>query len=313
MAASSPTPTTGPDRRRTPSPIAGRGVTGQAIRIYSNGPAVTVTRTATAQPLADYVASMQVETEPGTGVGTISLEFRDPDEASLLVVTSSPQPLSDSFSGMSVSATAPEGTTHLRIRVGVTHVGGGDFWVYFDNASLGETLAVPTATPGEDWTTLALSPVQAPAGAESARIRLMLRAPEPAAAAFDEMVFRETRPPAVSAATTTPTPRPGTPTPAPAGRAVQPDSPDGTNAASAAGSTGAGTGDLRISEIMSNPAQPGQDSAFEWVELFNAGDSVASTEGWKHRRCHQPRRFTTRRCTGRRVDRRSWQVSDVPG
>jgi hypothetical protein len=38
---------------------------------------------------------------------------------------------------------------------------------------------------------------------------------------------------------------------------------------------------LRISEIMSDPAEPGRDAAFEWVELVNYGTEAIDLAGWK--------------------------------
>lgn len=37
---------------------------------------------------------------------------------------------------------------------------------------------------------------------------------------------------------------------------------------------------MRISEIMSDPSQPGRDAEFEWVELVNVGLAPLELEGW---------------------------------
>jgi hypothetical protein len=45
--------------------------------------------------------------------------------------------------------------------------------------------------------------------------------------------------------------------------------------------TVAGPNSLRLSEILSDPEEAGRDSAFEWVEIVNAGETPVDTAGWK--------------------------------
>jgi len=146
----------------------------------------------------------------------------------------------------------------------------------------GDGQAIATAdsrlASGEDWSVLALPATQAPPGAGSVRLRLMLRASGPAAAAFDDVVLRETSAPTAEAVGSNGTSR--TTDAAPANPSALPGAPLTTNSAEQPLAVGGPDG-LRLSEILSNPAEPGRDSAFEWVELFNTGDRAVSTEGWK--------------------------------
>lgn len=144
---------------------------------------------------------------------------------------------------------------------------------------------------GYDWTLLDTGAVQAPATAKSVRFRLMLRPLEPATAMYDAAVL-------VSAAAPTPTP---SPTEAPATPTPEPQVPATTPAAAAtasptARSTGGSPGEagtapdnippvgatwLRLSELMPDPPEAGNDAAYEWVEIVNTGTSPASTAGWQ--------------------------------
>jgi len=38
---------------------------------------------------------------------------------------------------------------------------------------------------------------------------------------------------------------------------------------------------LRLSEVLSDPDEPGQDSPFEWIELVNVGSDAVDLAGWK--------------------------------
>jgi len=40
---------------------------------------------------------------------------------------------------------------------------------------------------------------------------------------------------------------------------------------------------VRFSEIMSDPAEPGRDAAFEWVEIVNVGESDAKSGSYQWR------------------------------
>jgi hypothetical protein len=45
--------------------------------------------------------------------------------------------------------------------------------------------------------------------------------------------------------------------------------------------TVSGPNTLRISEILSDPEEPGRDGPYEWVELVNAGAEPVSTSAWQ--------------------------------
>ncbi len=141
------------------------------------------------------------------------------------------------------------------------------------------------ATTADTWEKLETGPVQAPATAAAVRFRLMLRpaGADPVQAAFDDVRLAPSTPPSAS---------PGQPTPQAAITAVagtrsgspreaptvgpEPSGRDGPLIVAAV----AGPNSLRLSEILSDPAEAGHDSAFEWVEVVNAGESAVDTAGW---------------------------------
>ena len=173
-----------------------------------------------------------------------------------------------------------EATGFGRIEAGAGEASIRVSW-YRDSLGEGEAIATVESrvTASEDWAMLTVAPSEAPEGAGSVRLRLMLRATNAATAAFDDVVFREAvqfqpdaEPPAPPAAAATPKPSSAStgaqPAPVGAARLLVP------SAASA--------GSLRISEVMPNPASTsGKESDFEWVELVNVSDTPITTAGWK--------------------------------
>jgi hypothetical protein len=146
-------------------------------------------------------------------------------------------------------------------------------------------------TGAADWTGIETGVIEAPESAHSARVRLMLTpaGTSSATAFFDNVEFVRASPPA-------PTPTPAAvgsePTPAPspdrsASAAARSPAATATRAAGFAGGPSAsldsavdGPRSLRISEVLSDPAQAGRDSAFEWVEIVNTGAQPVDTTGW---------------------------------
>lgn len=140
------------------------------------------------------------------------------------------------------------------------------------------------------WSELSTGPVRAPDEARSARVRLVFQPGGPGSACFDDAEFTET-----GAAVATPTPSSTSTEPATPGRSVTvatqpkktatPVARSGIIGPSASVRLETGTTDgpksLRISEIMSDPAEPGRDAAFEWVELVNVGNEPVDLGGWK--------------------------------
>lgn len=146
------------------------------------------------------------------------------------------------------------------------------------------------------WLALSVGPIQAPADAHSARVRLMVR---PAGAtlmtgAFDDVLFVEAERPA---STPTPTKVAGNTAAPPGGnptsrtlatvttRAAQSEgsapgartpTPEAFRLISSTGSKA-----MRISEILSDAVGEGSDSGGEWVELVNAGSEAVDLVGWK--------------------------------
>ncbi|KAA0231990.1 hypothetical protein EDM76_10530 [bacterium] len=139
--------------------------------------------------------------------------------------------------------------------------------------------------PGRNWALLSVT-ARAPAGANSVRVRLMLRPGGHCMAAFDAVELAETAPQGPEA-TLTPTATATVANPATAGAPsptrgtfAQEGGPAGGRVAGAvSGSPGAMP--VRISEIMSDPPEPGRDSAYEWVELVNAGVEAVDLGGWR--------------------------------
>jgi hypothetical protein len=185
------------------------------------------------------------------------------------------------------------------------HVASGDGEVfvrvswYMDAEGAGSALAQndSPAVTSTAWTPASTGPVQAPPEAASARVRLMLRPSGTVLGVFDDASFVEVSPPAPSdtpAATgTAPTVQRATASPRP-GETVSPG--DGSTPSAAGGTGGSasapappefhvapvsGPNTLRISEVMSDPEEPGRDSAYEWVELVNAGQQPVQLEGWR--------------------------------
>lgn len=150
-----------------------------------------------------------------------------------------------------------------------------------------------------------VGPVQAPPGARSARVRLMLRPASGAATRLlvDDVTLRST-----AAPTPTPTPT-ATASPAPSAspsalatppRAAPPEAAGPPSPASGrivAGASPALSGPLapadrasaaseqppgpllRISEVLPDPIEPGQDGDYEWLELINLDRAAVSLEG----------------------------------
>ncbi len=148
------------------------------------------------------------------------------------------------------------------------------------------------------WSLHASAPIQAPAGAHSLRFRLMLRPNGPSAALFDDARLVEVPAPPAATLVATPTVSPESPgTPAAAGppepsvsatphtastaTPIRPK-PNPSGAANLGPrAPAAGPATLRLSEIMADPEESGRDSAYEWVELFNAGSDPVDLKGWK--------------------------------
>lgn len=137
------------------------------------------------------------------------------------------------------------------------------------------------ASASGEWTILDTGSVQAPENARSVRVRLMVRPAGAVTVLFDDALFVESAPPETTpAGTAAPTPRL---TAAP-GSDGAPGSNGGNGAAETPGSTveqtvEAQTG-LRISEVLSDPAETGRDAPYEWVELVNISGAPIELAGW---------------------------------
>lgn len=151
--------------------------------------------------------------------------------------------------------------------------GSGEAWIRLswytsvDGSGSAAAQADGTVATGGGWT--AIDTVgQAPEGARSVRVRLMLRAPGEATAYFDN---------AALSVTTAPPPAPAT---IPGGSG-SPGAGDDGAAAGRAPAPYSGARTIAISELLADPAEEGRDAAFEWVELVNYGTEPVSLESWQ--------------------------------
>ncbi len=183
---------------------------------------------------------------------------------------------------------------------GMARANGGEAWLrlswYTSDDGSGSALdsSDSDVAASGDWTLLGTGAVQAPEGAASVRLRLMLR---PAAgnsrATFDDVMLVEADAPP---ATPTPTQRPAgsssgsnetpairtaTPRTSTPPRSTQGPVPD--TAAPGGGSTApaSGASSLRLSELLADPEETGNDAAWEWVEIVNIGTEAVDTAGWQ--------------------------------
>ena len=157
------------------------------------------------------------------------------------------------------------------------------------------TSSAPAAIVRSAYEVVSTGPVQAPAEAYSARVRILLRAATESGAmvVIDDVTFGASEPaeaaPPSPAARTQSTPAPtSTSSPAATPRATS-TSPASADAAPALVSeltprttSNAGTAAqrrLRITEIMSNPGESGADGDFEWIEVMNTGSEPTTLAG----------------------------------
>lgn len=157
-----------------------------------------------------------------------------------------------------------------------------------DSGVIGVDGAAITVSGG---TLVSTGPVQAPSDAWSAKVRVLL---QPAGAtggslAIGHLAFEQTTPP--SPATPEPPPAQPTPllaTPTPGSSSAAPSGPSSTGRTVASGPsvTEAGLASqrwLRLTEAMPDPARPGRDADYEWVEITNLGTEVARLDGMRLR------------------------------
>jgi hypothetical protein len=157
------------------------------------------------------------------------------------------------------------------------------------------TSTAPTAIVRSAYEVVSTGPVQAPAEAHSARVRILLRAATESGATvvIDDVTFGASEPaeaaPPSPAARLQSTPAP-TSTPGPAAtpsRAIAPPAPADTTPAlvseltprAASNSATAAQRRLRITEIMSDPGESGADGDFEWIEVMNTGPEPTTLAG----------------------------------
>jgi hypothetical protein len=143
---------------------------------------------------------------------------------------------------------------------------------------------------GAEWATLSDGPAQAPSGANSVRVRLVVHPDGPVSACFDDATFTTAEPPS-SEDEPTAVPTTGQ---QPATNTLVTPRPSATSGARTGSSTAVAAatrpvllfapeqpGALRFSEVMSDPTESGRDADFEWVELANLSDQPVDLAGWK--------------------------------
>jgi len=136
-------------------------------------------------------------------------------------------------------------------------------------------------TRSATWTAIAAGPLQAPAGANSARFRLMTWPDGTASGCFDDAFF-------VASAPAQPEPASaedpsGSPAALPAGHGDSPTDATSGNIPHLAGPAAPrppSNTSLRLSEVLSDPAEPGRDAPYEWVELVNFGTEPIDLAEW---------------------------------
>lgn len=151
---------------------------------------------------------------------------------------------------------------------------------------------------------IALGPLQAPPAARSVRIRLVLRPSSSARTMlqadnvrFGAAAAPASTPTATASAVATAIATAGVPaeatteaaridgppsergvTRAPTGQPIVSSVPRALTTPTVSGQPGSSL--LRITELLPNPVQPGNDSDFEWIELANLGSEPAQLEGY---------------------------------
>lgn len=188
--------------------------------------------------------------------------------------------------------------------VSVTSGGGYEFgaWVWHDDGGVasaylriswyasddggGEAMSTVDSTtrleaPAAEWQHLTTGGVAAPAGARSAKLRIMLapRGEAQAALYVDDATFG----PATVAASAPPPSDPSA-SAAASGR-TQAQSRGGGGSRVVRGGEVAparttSVSPIVINEVLYDPAQDGDDADNEWIELYNAGDASVDLGGW---------------------------------
>lgn len=161
--------------------------------------------------------------------------------------------------------------------------GAGEVFIRFSwyASSDGSGRALSTndglVTSSASWKTLTIGPVQAPAKARSARFRLMLRPAGNATVLFDEASMTESKAPA---AAETPTPETATAATTAPASTQSPEPQDPVPDGPAPQVEARRSLELRLSEILPDAVETGNDAAYEWIELVNVGSEPIDTSGW---------------------------------
>jgi len=182
------------------------------------------------------------------------------------------------------AAPADEGRRYVASAVGRIADGSGEVFLrlswYTSEDGSGTTIEQSDSPPSgsAEWTRFEISS-DAPPGAHSVRVRLMLRPSGPVTAAFDATSLTDlgVRPPETTTASPVPTEATTLPAgSAPSSPALAPVRHDSLGSPSVIAGMG-----LRLSELLSDPDETGRDSPFEWVELVNEGSDSVDLGGWQ--------------------------------
>lgn len=217
--------------------------------------------------------------------GTLGLEGGAFEGSSAATLSSETQSTKWIYQTVRVEA----GRWYRATAVGRMSIGTGavflrlSWYVSEDGSGTMITQAETERSASRTWARLSVT-AQAPEGANSVRVRLMLQPGGHCTAAFDAVEFAETSAPEPDPTATSTVPTAGTTAVA----GTSPSSPSGGQTADVAGVTAPGavavfTGpaSVRLSEVLSDPEEAGRDSAFEWVELVNTGAEPVDLAGWQ--------------------------------
>ena len=176
-------------------------------------------------------------------------------------------------------------------------VGGGSasirvsWYESFDGSGSQMDSVESNVTSGGGWATLTTGPIQAPTRRVRHECDSTVQPAGNATACFDDATFFTAEAPPATAQASGTTPQsgataakpPNTPRPGATSRSTSTSNSPVRGVPGAAAPSRVpidGSTALRISEVLSDPVEPGRDAAFEWVEIVNVGEGDLDTSGW---------------------------------
>jgi len=263
------TPTTGPTSTTTPgpAPTVDPAVPGADGGLLANG---GFEQAAEGRPAAWARYGGEVTSSPQSFAGSYAACLRSETEAVKWLYQAVPVAPGEWYAG-AVHARI-EGPASAGIRV--------SWYTSPDGSGTSISQDDSTKTTSGTWAPLESGPIQAPPEAHSARFRLMLWPAGTSTACFDDASFAGSAPLVPSTAPVTHgTSTPGGPSTLP-GDASSSD-PGETDPAARRGPAPTESAlSLRLSEVLSDAAEPGRDGPHEWIEVVNIGPGPVDLDGW---------------------------------